>query len=439
MSSTTNHQFERVFILLCFTLCLVGVEGTIWNPDIFPNPKRDTYLCGRNGRKSNICDPDSVLSTRAADRIEGIIQDVQEGMSPYRQDQCGSKGVQGYQIAVAVMKKMKVEHSMDPQGAAREFAKQLHARWGVGMAECDNGVLVLLSVGDRQVYISTGKQSATVLSTDNLNLIISWMIPYLKNKNYDEAVIRAVTNIGLGLSGWELSKDDPAWTSRKRKKRLETCKDVLKRIKEEQDKVQSQEWSQHKTCPVCLEPFHEDDDTDEAQIEDNERQELTATERRRIILQCGHAVCEPCLQAWMEQSRSCPVCRQDVEGNDDDDSRKRSERSEAPSSRIQTMGHALAGDALAADLIYRLRRAQLMYPEYITDDLIDDWNTDTSQTGTFDFGRFSDHQVRHQAIAAAQERSGHFGNATSFGGGGGGASGGAQVAVGNSITPSFIM
>lgn len=98
MSSTTNHQFERVFILFCFILCLVGVEGTIWNPDIFPNPKRDTYLCGRNGRKSNICDPDSVLSTRAADRIEGIIQDVQEGMSPYRQDQCGSKGVQGYQV-----------------------------------------------------------------------------------------------------------------------------------------------------------------------------------------------------------------------------------------------------------------------------------------------------------------------------------------------------
>lgn len=361
----------------------------------------------------------------------------------------------GMQIAVAVMEKIKVEHGMDPQGAAREFAKQLHARWGVGMAECDNGVLVLLSVGDRQVYISTGRQSANVLSTDNLNLIISWMVPYLKNKDYDEAVIRAVTNIGLGLSGWELSKDDPAWSaglfffllvfgfvafslisgtiaSRKRKKRLETCKDVLKRIKEEQDKVQSQEWSQHKTCPVCLDAFEDDDDADDKDnADDNDECEKlvgdTDTERRRrIILQCGHAVCEPCLQAWMAQSRSCPVCRKDVEGHDINPTRQGTEQSPPSSSsrsRVQTMGRVLATDALAADLIYRLRRAQRMYPEYIPDDLIDHWNTDTTQTGTFDFSRFSDHQVRHQAIAAAQERSGHFGNATSFGGGGSGGGG----------------
>lgn len=91
-----NQALLLVSILLWSSSRLI--EGRIWSPDIFPNPKRDTYLCGRNGRKSSICDPDSVLSTRAADRVEGIIQDVQEGMSPYQQDQCGSKGVQGYQV-----------------------------------------------------------------------------------------------------------------------------------------------------------------------------------------------------------------------------------------------------------------------------------------------------------------------------------------------------
>lgn len=47
-----------------------------------------------------------------------------------------------------------------PALAAPEFAKQLHSRWGVGDAACHNGVLLLLAVEDRQVYINTGAGGA---------------------------------------------------------------------------------------------------------------------------------------------------------------------------------------------------------------------------------------------------------------------------------------
>ena len=35
--------------------------GKEWTADLFPNPKRDTFLCGRAGRVSSICDVDGVL------------------------------------------------------------------------------------------------------------------------------------------------------------------------------------------------------------------------------------------------------------------------------------------------------------------------------------------------------------------------------------------
>lgn len=60
------------------------------------------------------------------------------------------------QVGVAVMRKMDFAPGTPPADAARAFAKDLHARWGVGDAACNNGVLLLLSVDDRQVYVSTG-------------------------------------------------------------------------------------------------------------------------------------------------------------------------------------------------------------------------------------------------------------------------------------------
>lgn len=49
------------------------------------------------------------------------------------------------------MERMALAPSQDPAAAAQAFAKSLHDAWGVGDAQCNNGVLLLLSVGDRQV------------------------------------------------------------------------------------------------------------------------------------------------------------------------------------------------------------------------------------------------------------------------------------------------
>ena len=57
------------------------------------------------------------------------------------------------QVAAAVMRRMAVLPGKDPGEAARLFAKALHDAWGVGDAACNNGVLLLLSIDDREVGV----------------------------------------------------------------------------------------------------------------------------------------------------------------------------------------------------------------------------------------------------------------------------------------------
>jgi hypothetical protein len=55
------------------------------------------------------------------------------------------------QVAVAVFHRMNLAKHQDKAAAAQHFARVLHDSWGVGNPDCQNGALLLLAVGDRQV------------------------------------------------------------------------------------------------------------------------------------------------------------------------------------------------------------------------------------------------------------------------------------------------
>ena len=55
------------------------------------------------------------------------------------------------QVAVALMRKMDLRAGESPEEGAARFARQLFDAWGVGDAGCNNGVLLLLALQDRQV------------------------------------------------------------------------------------------------------------------------------------------------------------------------------------------------------------------------------------------------------------------------------------------------
>jgi uncharacterized membrane protein YgcG len=62
----------------------------------------------------------------------------------------------GAEVAVVILRRT--------QGATpKEYATQLFNRWGVGKREADNGVLMLVALGDRRVEIETGYGMEAIL------------------------------------------------------------------------------------------------------------------------------------------------------------------------------------------------------------------------------------------------------------------------------------
>lgn len=99
---------KGINLILGVALLLLGtataVQGAQWGPENYPDPKRDTQLCGRKGKQSNICDPDGILSYKGANRIEGIIKDIYDGVDPYVRVPCADQGVAGFQVSSRVWK-----------------------------------------------------------------------------------------------------------------------------------------------------------------------------------------------------------------------------------------------------------------------------------------------------------------------------------------------
>ncbi|PSC70754.1 glycoside hydrolase [Micractinium conductrix] len=248
----------------------------VWTPASFPdiNGPGGPAACGRPGvDRTALCDPDGLLSAKSKDYVEGVINAITSGEPPYTQASCGDS-MQGYQVAVAVMRSLLVPSGQAPGEAAAQFAKELHTRWGVGDKACNNGVLFLLSVDDRQVYINTGTGAARALGDDRIQDIVSDIRPQLRAQEYDAAVERAVVDIGLSLEGGHPKGDgsidffgvaflgvfafifgNAAFKSLRKKRQHSECKKMLAKLKREQENLRSHAWSCPASCPICLEDF----------------------------------------------------------------------------------------------------------------------------------------------------------------------------------------
>lgn len=266
-----------------------------WSPASFPNPQTDPEACGRPSR-GTVCDPDRVLSEASADRVQGTLIDILDGAPPYVKHDCGDDR-HGYSVAVAVMRRMDPsvgdvvasspgDAPPGPAARARAFAKALHDSWGVGDAQCGDGVLVLVSVDDHQAYVSTGKGSAEALSDEVAGAVLAAAVPDLKARRYDRALERIAVDVGLALAGQDdFPPDDDevgwawplaifggifAWAavrsgrqSARRRRDERSCKLLMERIKREQAELRAGAIDGQTSCPICLcefkKPGHDHD------------------------------------------------------------------------------------------------------------------------------------------------------------------------------------
>ena len=73
-----------------------------------------------------------------------------------------------------------------------EYALELGREWGVGSEENDNGVVILLSLSDRQISIQVGYGLEGCLNDGKAGRILdNYALPYLSNNDYSTGLIEA--------------------------------------------------------------------------------------------------------------------------------------------------------------------------------------------------------------------------------------------------------
>ena len=145
---------------------------------------KNPAACGRpNIPRSQICDPDEMLSKESKDVVEGYINAITKA-----------------EVAVAIVNSMAPAFIGvdDVDTATRRFSMQLHNTWGVGDASIQNGILVFLSIGDRSIFISRGDGVAKALNMDAIESIINHMKTPLRSRKYGS------TQISRFRDGWKL-------------------------------------------------------------------------------------------------------------------------------------------------------------------------------------------------------------------------------------------
>ncbi len=72
-----------------------------------------------------------------------------------------------------------------------EYATELGNRWGVGSSESDNGVVVLLAVEEREIFISVGYGLEGALPDSKTGRILDvYGIPYFKNDDFSTGLLK---------------------------------------------------------------------------------------------------------------------------------------------------------------------------------------------------------------------------------------------------------
>ena len=92
-----------------------------------------------------------------------------------------------------------------------EYALELGRKWGVGSKDNDNGVVILLSLSDRQISIQVGYGLEGCLNDGKVGRILdNYAIPYLSNNDYSSGlteVYKAVAAVVCEEYGIELNPD----------------------------------------------------------------------------------------------------------------------------------------------------------------------------------------------------------------------------------------
>lgn len=212
-------------LLLCLGI-LTGlyvrrIDGITPTLQQFPNPV-DNPWCRRSSSSSSssaqeptssldrLCDPDEYLTYESAANIQMLTMKIGKEI-PHTCSTTGQHQVTGYEIVTIVTQTLP---SSTTHTTPEQVTKYLHDRWGVGNINCHNGIVIFLAIQDRQIYISTGKDSKEKLTDDIITMIINDMKPDLRAQKYGDGIMKALMHIHDILQGGTFTSFHSSFGSR---------------------------------------------------------------------------------------------------------------------------------------------------------------------------------------------------------------------------------
>jgi len=142
-----------------------------------------------------ITDKANILGKKAENRIERWLWDIEKKT--------------GVEIIVVTIGSIK-DFPGTPNSTIEEFAKGLFNKYGIGNLPANNGVLLLVSLGDRKARIELGASYGHVRDADVQRIMDRIIVPKFKNADYAggitegvKALAKEFANVRIGLN-WTL-------------------------------------------------------------------------------------------------------------------------------------------------------------------------------------------------------------------------------------------
>ena len=153
--------------MCCACACLFAHEA--YTVETIPSPKE-------KGQEYYVSNPDSVLSEETVKQLNQMLAQLD-----FNTD-----------VELAVVAIDEFESS---QYTTYQFALKLFNHWGIGKADKNTGVLVLLARKARDIQIITGSGIEGILPDAECGQVLDNNLDYLRENDFDQGVIHICQNI----------------------------------------------------------------------------------------------------------------------------------------------------------------------------------------------------------------------------------------------------
>lgn len=141
-----------------------------WNIRNYPNPQQDFNQCG-NQQQSQICDPDSILSSQDRISLNRMVAEILRGSSASggtQADRCAQKGIT---ISIALLNQLDTDSGIKAtEKDLSNFADNLVNTWRPD-PQCEKSAVIALAKNDRTIWIAKGNNLKHVISKEDSLLV----------------------------------------------------------------------------------------------------------------------------------------------------------------------------------------------------------------------------------------------------------------------------